>query len=174
MSAIIHFYETCYGGFLGLHPPGPSYITVITFKNIWTEKDCAIRRLGKELFRAVIDAAETRGDVLNGAFAGAKEKEMQRMESRGRGSFCRAPCGSFALRLVCRGSRDRTRRSRASRTPREREAIAAQFCVLTCQRPRLSLRPRRALCRTGASPTQDADRVGTAAVSPVVYGAIVF
>lgn len=87
MSAIIHFYETCYGGFLGLHPPGPSYITVITFKNIWTEKDCAIRRLGKELFRAVIDAAETRGDVLNGAFAGAKEKEMQRMESRGRGSF---------------------------------------------------------------------------------------
>lgn len=103
MSAIIHFYETCYGGFLGLHPPGPSYITVITFKNIWTEKDCAIRRLGKELFRAVIDAAETRGDVLNGAFAGAKEKEMQRMESRGRGSFCRAPCGSFALRTAAGG-----------------------------------------------------------------------
>lgn len=40
---------------------------------MWTEKDRAIKRLGEELFHAVIGVVGTPGDVLNAALAGIKE-----------------------------------------------------------------------------------------------------
>lgn len=50
---------------------------------MWTEKDRAIKRLGEELFHAVIGVVGTPGDVLNAASAGIKEITAQRVRLRG-------------------------------------------------------------------------------------------
>lgn len=45
----IRFYETYCGWFIRLHSTWQWYVTVMTFKNNWTERDCTIKQLGKEL-----------------------------------------------------------------------------------------------------------------------------
>lgn len=45
----IHFYEMYCGWFIRLHSTWQWYVRVMTFKNTWTERDCTIKQLGKEL-----------------------------------------------------------------------------------------------------------------------------